>query len=153
MKGIGERAVELARSGKITSLDDLRAHLAGEGFTFHELSNLSGAAMKKQLRGLIVAARTGSSRNDEKALPEQQADAMVDTATPQTRSRRRATVISLQETIEARDDRVLETAQEMRRNFGEAAAAEASVLAGRMEKRGDTVGLAYWLEVAKVLRG
>lgn len=50
-----ERAFELAKSGRVRSLDDIRRTLTGEGFT-HVESHLAGRSLRRQLKGLIAGA-------------------------------------------------------------------------------------------------
>lgn len=52
-----ERAFELAASGRIASISDLRRALAGEG---HSSAQITGPQMLRQLRLLIQKARSGS---------------------------------------------------------------------------------------------
>lgn len=47
-----ERAFEIARSGKVRSITDIRFQLTREGFD-HVQSHLSSGALQKQLKGLI----------------------------------------------------------------------------------------------------
>jgi hypothetical protein len=54
-----ERALELARSGKVASLAELRRKLADEQHISVE-ANLAGKSIKDQLRAAIIAARQGS---------------------------------------------------------------------------------------------
>lgn len=54
-----ERAFELARSGSVRSVDDIRRKLKSERFEQVEVQ-LAGGAINKQLKGLIKAAKTPS---------------------------------------------------------------------------------------------
>jgi hypothetical protein len=49
-----ERAFELARSGRVGSMDELRTALKREGFTGRQLE---GPSLRKELVSLIKAAR------------------------------------------------------------------------------------------------
>ncbi len=49
-----ERAFELARSGAVTDVNQLRVKLKAEGL---EISQLQGPSLLKQIRALIAAAR------------------------------------------------------------------------------------------------
>jgi hypothetical protein len=51
-----EAAFAYAESGKAFSISDIRAHLAGKGYTQAEVSQLSGHALAKQLMDRIKAA-------------------------------------------------------------------------------------------------
>jgi hypothetical protein len=52
-----ERAFEMARSGRFSSVSDLRKELQKEGFTYIQISaDLNGRAIQRQLRQAIVAA-------------------------------------------------------------------------------------------------
>lgn len=48
-----ERAFELARNGKVASVDDIRQTLKGEGYS---LAQIAGRELTRQLRTLIKAA-------------------------------------------------------------------------------------------------
>lgn len=48
-----ERAFEMAKSGKHTSISEIRAALSGEGYS---LAQITGGALQKQLRELIKAS-------------------------------------------------------------------------------------------------
>ena len=52
-----ERAFELAKSGKFTSLESIRAQLSAEGFEFAR-AQTTGATLTRQLRKLIDDADT-----------------------------------------------------------------------------------------------
>jgi hypothetical protein len=54
--GLLEEAFSYAESGKAFSISDIRAHLAGKGYTQAEVSQLSGHALSKQLMERIRAA-------------------------------------------------------------------------------------------------
>ena len=49
-----ERAFELARSGRASSLAELRAMIKAEGYS---LSQITGPSLGRQLRNLIVKAK------------------------------------------------------------------------------------------------
>lgn len=51
-----ERAFELARSGKYTSITDLKRDLASEGYAANQIE---GFSLSRQLRELMMAARAG----------------------------------------------------------------------------------------------
>jgi hypothetical protein len=51
-----EEAFAYAASGKALSISDVRAHLAGRGYTQAEVSQLSGHSLSKQLLDRIKAA-------------------------------------------------------------------------------------------------
>jgi hypothetical protein len=48
-----ERAFELARSGTVLSMSDLRARIKREGYSIEQVE---GKALGRQLRGLILAS-------------------------------------------------------------------------------------------------
>jgi hypothetical protein len=50
-----ERAFELAKSGKIGSMDELRAKLHAEGY-LESRAQISGPTLQRQLRDLMRAA-------------------------------------------------------------------------------------------------
>ncbi len=50
-----ERAFELARSGTVATIDDIRAKLRAEGLDHLQIQ---GPSLLKQLRGMIAAAQT-----------------------------------------------------------------------------------------------
>ena len=55
---IVERALDIARSGKVSNATQIRRQLAAEGFTFFEVAGaLDGRHMQGQLRAAIKAAR------------------------------------------------------------------------------------------------
>ena len=49
-----ERAFELAKSGRVTSVPDLRQQIKSEGYSPRDID---GPALCRQLRGLIARAR------------------------------------------------------------------------------------------------
>ena len=51
-----EEAFAYAESGKALSISDIRAHLAGKGYTQVEVSQLSGHSLSKQLMDRIRTA-------------------------------------------------------------------------------------------------
>jgi hypothetical protein len=51
-----EEAFAYAASGKALSVSDVRAHLAGKGYSQAEVSQLSGHSLSKQLMDRIKAA-------------------------------------------------------------------------------------------------
>jgi hypothetical protein len=51
-----EEAFAYAASGKALSISDIRAHLAGRGYSQAEVSQLSGHSLSKQLLDRIKAA-------------------------------------------------------------------------------------------------
>ena len=51
------RAFELADSGKHASVSSIRAALVGERYSLHQLSQLAGRQLAKQLRDRIAAAQ------------------------------------------------------------------------------------------------
>jgi hypothetical protein len=50
-----ERAFQLARSGRPSTIDEIKRTLNSEGYVTEQLS---GKALRNQLRALILAART-----------------------------------------------------------------------------------------------
>jgi hypothetical protein len=52
-----ERAFEIARSGAVRTIDDIRARLNREGFEGVQ-AHLSGATLKRQLKALMDSRRT-----------------------------------------------------------------------------------------------
>jgi len=54
--GLLEEAFAYAESGKALSISDIRAHLAGKGYSQAEVSQLSGHSLSKQLMDRIKAA-------------------------------------------------------------------------------------------------
>jgi hypothetical protein len=56
-----ERAFELARSGHMTSVDDIRAQLKREGY---EQDSVVGRALVSQLRGIIDSTRGRRQSSD-----------------------------------------------------------------------------------------
>lgn len=53
-----ERAYQLARSGKVHSLEDIKRSLAAEGYNANQIE---GRTLRLQLKGLINRARTQPS--------------------------------------------------------------------------------------------
>jgi len=51
------RAFDLADSGKYSTVSEIRAVMAREGFSLAELSQLSGRQLTRQLRARMAAAR------------------------------------------------------------------------------------------------
>jgi len=51
------RAYELADSGKYSRVSEIRAVMAREGFSLHQLSQLSGKQLALNLKTRIAAAR------------------------------------------------------------------------------------------------
>lgn len=51
------RAFELADSGNYSSVSSIRAALVREHFTLHQLSQLAGRQLSKQLRDRMTAAQ------------------------------------------------------------------------------------------------
>jgi hypothetical protein len=60
-KSILERAFEVARSGKVTNVAELRIVLHREGYT---VSQIEGRTLVGQLRGLIEQAGTRAAGHD-----------------------------------------------------------------------------------------
>ena len=54
------RAYALADSGKYSRVSEIRAALAREGFSLHQLSQLSGKQLALNLKARIAAARQDS---------------------------------------------------------------------------------------------
>jgi hypothetical protein len=56
-----ERAIELAKSGRCASIDDIRRVLKAERYEAVD-ANLSGHFTKRQLVGLMTQARSGAKK-------------------------------------------------------------------------------------------
>jgi hypothetical protein len=54
-----ERAFQLAKSGHIATIQDLKSQLTREGFS---ITTITGESLSTQLRNMINAARTVSKR-------------------------------------------------------------------------------------------
>jgi hypothetical protein len=59
-----ERAFQLARSGRVAGLTDIITSLKRDGYS---TSQIEGPLLKRQLAGLIKAARGGTGLPDEMA--------------------------------------------------------------------------------------
>jgi len=54
--GVIERAFQIAKSGKVSSIKDLRAQLAGEGYS-NATVVISGRSLGQQISRMIVEAK------------------------------------------------------------------------------------------------
>jgi hypothetical protein len=55
-----ERAFQLAKSTRCSSVRDIAKALKMEGYTLHELEQLSGVSLRKQLQNLIRQRKQGN---------------------------------------------------------------------------------------------
>jgi hypothetical protein len=61
-----ERAFELARSGRVSSVSELRTVLKQE---LHDVAQVQGRQLTRQLKDLILAARAQSSPEKARSRP------------------------------------------------------------------------------------